>query len=67
MAGSGRGAPLPTPPRLFKAIPIPVTFKKLNGAGRGGACGYATFPYPPRLTFYLILILIFLKFLIILK
>ena len=34
--GSGRVAPIPTPPRLFKIIPIPVTFKNLNGAGRAG-------------------------------
>ena len=33
-AGSGRVAPIPTPPRLLKIIPIPVPFKKLNGAGR---------------------------------
>ena len=33
-AGSGRVAPIPTPPRLFKTILIPVSFKKLNGQGR---------------------------------
>ena len=33
-AGSGRVAPIPTPPRLLKRILIPVPFKKLNGAGR---------------------------------
>ena len=33
-ASSGRVAPIPTPPRLAKRIPIPVPFKKLNGAGR---------------------------------
>ena len=35
-AGSGRVAPIPTPPRLFKINLIPVPFKNLNGAGRGG-------------------------------
>ncbi|KAJ9687646.1 hypothetical protein PVL29_016219 [Vitis rotundifolia] len=35
-AGSGRVAPIPTPSRLIKIIPIPVPFKKLNGVGWGG-------------------------------
>ena len=61
--GQVRVTPIPTLPRLFKIILIPVPFKKLNGAGRGraGRGRYATFPYPPRLAFYLILILIFFK------
>ena len=42
-AGSGRVAPIPTPPPLFKIILIPIPFKKLNGAGR-----YYKFPYLPR-------------------
>ena len=42
-AGSGRVAPILTPPRLFKIIPIPIPFKKLNGAD-----GYDKFPYLPR-------------------
>ena len=33
-AGSGRVAPIPTAPHLFKIILIPIPFKKLNGAGR---------------------------------
>ena len=32
-AGSGQVAPIPTPPRLFETILIPVPFKKLNGTG----------------------------------
>ena len=49
-AGSGRGAPLPTPPRLFKAMPTPVPFKKLNGAGQEGAgmINSQTLPTPSR-------------------
>ncbi|RVW72419.1 hypothetical protein CK203_053613 [Vitis vinifera] len=35
--GFRAGRPLPTPPRLFKAILISVPFKKLNGARRDGA------------------------------
>ena len=45
--GSGRVALIPTPPYLFKIIPTPVPFKKLNGVGWGG---YDKFSYPPRLT-----------------
>ena len=47
--GSGWVAPIPTPPRLLKTIPIPVSFKKLNGAGMGIPC---TCPTPPRLVFF---------------
>ena len=49
--GSGRGAPLPTPPRLFKSIPIPVPFKKLNGAGWGGAGRVCYIPIPAPFSF----------------
>ena len=31
--GNGAGRPIPTPPRLFKTIHIPVPFKKLIGTG----------------------------------
>ena len=43
------GRPHPTPSRLLKTIPIPVSFKKLNGAGMGIPC---TCPTPPRLVFF---------------
>ena len=36
-AGSRGVAPIPTPPRLFETILIPVPFKKLNRVGRDRA------------------------------
>ena len=45
-AGSGRVAPIPTPPHLLKIILIPVPFKKLNRAGRVWEIPK---PAPPRL------------------
>ena len=38
-AGFGQVAPIPTPPRLFETILIPIPFKKLNGMGRGELAG----------------------------
>ena len=38
-AGFGQIAPIPTPPRLFETILIPVPFKKLNRTGRGERAG----------------------------
>ena len=45
-AGFGQVAPIPTPPRLSKIIPIPVPFKKLNGTGQVWEIPK---PAPPRL------------------
>ena len=68
-AGSGRVAPIPTPPRLLKIILIPVPFKKLNGAGRGGAGmgNSQTHPAPPSLAFFFKKKNLLLNFLITLK
>ena len=67
-AGSGRVAPIPTPPYLLKTIPIPVPFKTLNGAERVWEISY-TRPAPPYLVFFLMIFLkkLLLKFLITLK
>ena len=56
-AGSGWVAPIPTPLRLFKIIPIPNPFEKLNGRDV-----YDKFPYSPRsIQFNFFIFLIFLK------
>ena len=48
-AGSGRVAPIPTPPRLLKTILIIVPFKKLNGVGQ--VCEFSI-PTSPHLVFF---------------
>ena len=55
---TGRVAPILTPPRLLKIIPIPVPFKKLNGArGRAGMGNSQTRPALPHLAFFFIIYL----------
>ena len=48
---TGRVTSIPTPPRLFKTILIPVPFKKLNGVGQGMINSH-TRPASSRLIFF---------------
>ena len=52
--------------RLFFLILKPVTFKKLNGIGRGGLMGMGKFSNPVSFTFDFCLYILFLIFLFIL-
>ena len=60
------GRPYPDPARLFFSIPKLISFKKLNGTGRGRA-GMGKFPNPPRLYLIFAFIFFFIFFFIILK